>query len=62
MEQRIMNWMPAGILAYVRLTSGDMMQIMYTTAVGRIMMTVCLAVYVGAFCLAEKMMGELERV
>ena len=62
MEQRIMNWMPAGILAYVRLTSGDMMQVMYTTAVGRIIMTVCLAIYVGAFCLAEKMMGELERV
>lgn len=62
MEQRVMNLMPAGILVYICVTSGDMMQIMYTTITGRVVMTVCLAVYAGAFCLADRMLSSIESV
>lgn len=54
-EQKIMNLMPAGILIYICVTSPEMMQVMYTTLAGRVVMTVCLAVYLGAFELSKKM-------
>lgn len=61
MEQRIMNLMPAAILLYICVTSPEMMQVMYTTAVGRVVMTVCLGVYGGAFGMAEKMTESLQK-
>lgn len=54
MEQKIMNIMPAGILIYICVTSGEMMRVMYTTLTGRLVMTVCLLVYIGAFLLSEQ--------
>lgn len=62
MEQRVMNLMPAGILVYICVTSEEMMRVMYTTAMGRIVMTVCLALYAGAFCLADRMLSSIESV
>lgn len=59
-EQKVMNLMPAGILLYVCVTSPDMMQVMYTTLHGRMIMTVCLGIYIGAFYLAERMIASLR--
>ena len=59
-EQNVMNFMPAGILVYVSSTSAEMMQVMYTTLAGRLIMTLCLGVYIAAFFLSEKLMSELD--
>ncbi len=59
MEQKIMNLMPAGILVYICATSADMMRVMYTTLIGRLIMSVCLLVYIGAFLLSEKITASL---
>lgn len=53
-EQRLMNAMPIGILFYVSISSPDLLTVMYTTMAGRAIMTVCLAVYILAYLLAEK--------
>ncbi len=59
MEQKIMNLMPAAILVYICITSAEMMRVMYTTLIGRIVMSGCLAVYIGAFLLAERIISAL---
>ena len=53
-EQMIMNIIPIGIIVYVRLTSPNMMSIMYNSITGRIVMSVCLMIYVFAFFLGYK--------
>jgi tight adherence protein B len=45
LEAYIMDIAPLAVLAYVGLTGGGMMDVMYETFIGRIVMTVCLAVY-----------------
>lgn len=47
-EQKIMSVMPAFIILYMQLTSPGFLSVMYTSAFGAIVMTVCLAVYGGA--------------
>ncbi len=53
-EQMIMNIIPICIIVYVRLTSPNMMSIMYNSITGRIVMSVCLMIYVFAFFLGYK--------
>ncbi len=53
-EQRIMDMMPLFIVLYVDFTS-DMLEIMYKGLMGRTIMTVCLIVYIVAFCMGEKL-------
>ncbi|MDO4478943.1 MAG: type II secretion system F family protein [Lachnospiraceae bacterium] len=45
LEQKIMAVMPAFILVYMQITSPGFFDVMYETALGRILMTVCLVVY-----------------
>lgn len=59
MEQNIMNVVPAAIIGYVRITTPDYFDRMYHNAFGIAVMSVCLAVYVGAFALSRKIM-EIE--
>ena len=54
-EQRIMDVVPLLIVMYVDLTSKDMMNMMYHGILGRIVMTICLMVYIAAFVLGEKL-------
>lgn len=54
MEQKIMNIIPFGILAYVRLTSGDFLDVMYGNVLGIGIMSICLMVYVIAVLLADR--------
>ena len=55
-EQKIMNGIPFGIILYIDLTSPGFFQTMYHTWLGRICMTVCLGVYVGAVYLAKRIL------
>ena len=45
-EQMIMNFVPFIIIFYVRTTSPEMMDVMYKTLMGRVIMFLCLLVYV----------------
>lgn len=56
MEQKIMNVMPLFILAYVDLSFGDYLYMMYHSMIGIAVMTACLLAYLGAYFLSEKIM------
>ncbi len=54
LEQRIMNVIPMGILFFVDLTSPGFLQVMYSGVPGRLIMSLCLLVYGGAYLLSGK--------
>ena len=56
LEQNIMNLMPLGILAYLKISSGDLLSAIYGNAFGVCFMSICLGIYVGALILAEKIL------
>ena len=53
-EQMIMNLVPLFIILYMRLTSGSVINAMYDSVIGRVVMTVCLIVYIFALWLGDK--------
>lgn len=53
-EQAIMSLMPAGIILYLQFTFPALLSEMYTTAVGKIVMSCCLALYAVAYLLGNK--------
>ena len=53
-EQRIMNLRPYLIVLYVDLSSPGFFSQMYETAVGRVVMTGCLGVYLFSFRMGRK--------
>lgn len=57
MEQKIMNLMPLFILLYVDVSFGDYLDGMYHNVFGIAVMTLCLAVYVFAYYLSEKIVA-----
>lgn len=59
LEQKIMSLMPVLTVLYVDLTSPGFFAPMYETLAGRLVMTVCLAVYLGA-CLLSVRILEME--
>lgn len=56
MEQNIMNVIPIGMLAYLRIASSDYMSVMYGNVFGVVFMMICLIMYVFVIFLAEKML------
>ncbi|MDD3278643.1 MAG: type II secretion system F family protein [Lachnospiraceae bacterium] len=58
-EQMIMSIMPAAIIVYMQLSFPDMLNSMYHNPMGILIMTVCLAVYGGAWLLGRKIV-EIE--
>lgn len=57
LEQNIMVLMPPLIILYIDLSAGSMLLPLYESLLGRVIMTICLAVYVGAFFLSRKIMN-----
>lgn len=57
MEQKMMTFVPFGIIIYVSVTSPGFLDVMYETFAGRIIMTVCLAAYGLAYWMAEKIVN-----
>lgn len=55
-EMRIMYVVPIFILLYMSLFGSDMIQVMYETWKGRMIMTACLGVYLGVWLLGEKLL------
>ena len=54
MEERIMGCMPCGIILYLRLLSPGFLDPLYGNVLGAAVMTVCLAVYMAALRMGEK--------
>lgn len=54
-EQRIMTVMPAAVLLYVRVGSGEFLEGLYHNPVGILVATVCLAIYLSAYLLGKRM-------
>lgn len=55
-EQRIMNLIPFMIVFYVELSSPGFFDQMYGTMMGRVLMSVCLLVYLISFLLAKRIL------
>ena len=56
MEQRIMSAIPLLIDFYIELTSPGFFDLLYGTAAGRVVMTVCLGIYLGACSLSKRIL------
>lgn len=56
LEQNIMALMPPFIILYIDLSAGSILTPLYETFLGRVVMTVCLAVYIAAYFLSRKIM------
>ena len=56
MEQRIMSAIPLLIVFYIELTSPGFFDLLYGTAAGRVVMTVCLGIYLGACSLSKRIL------
>lgn len=56
-EQKVMNMIPFFIVIYIDLTSPGFFHVMYTTAIGKVVMTVCMVLYVLAFFISRKIMS-----
>ena len=56
LEQKIMSAIPIGIVSYLELTSPGFFDVLYTTMIGRGIMTGCLVIYLGSCWLAKHML------
>lgn len=56
LEQNVMNLVPFGILLYIELTSPEFLTALYGNSIGIAVMSVCLAVYGGAYYLSQKIL------
>ena len=54
LEQRIMNIVPFGILLYISAASEGFFDVLYRNAAGVVLMSICMAVYIGAVFLSGK--------
>lgn len=54
LEQNVMSVIPFAIILYVGATSAGYFDVLYTTVAGRMIMTVCMGIYVAAYMLAGK--------
>lgn len=59
MEQKIMNAVPFVIVFYMDVSSPGFFNVLYTTAAGRVIMTGCLLIYLGAIVWGQKIL-EIE--
>lgn len=57
LEQNIMALMPPLIILYVDLTAGSILAPLYQGILGRVIMFICLCVYIGAYFLSRKIMN-----
>lgn len=55
LEQKIMNAMPFLIIFYINITSPGYFDRLYHCVAGKLIMTLCLTIYVAAYVLSQKM-------
>ena len=60
LEQKVMEVMPFGISLYIAAAYPGYFETLYHSMTGIAVMTLCLAVYVGAYLLGEKILDRIE--
>lgn len=60
MEQRIMRVMPIGILLYIEWSTPGYFDTLYHNVSGILIMTACLCIYLGAYLIGERMLGQIS--
>lgn len=60
LEQKVMEAMPFGISLYIAAAYPGYFGTLYHSVTGIAVMTLCLAVYVGAYLLGEKILDQIE--
>lgn len=55
-EQKIMNMIPFFIVLFIDITSPGFFNIMYSTGIGRILMTLCMVIYITAYAIARRIL------
>lgn len=56
-EFKVMSVIPFAIIAYMKLSFPEFMEVLYGNALGIGVMSICLTVYAGAYCLGEKIVN-----
>ena len=56
LEQQVMNLVPLGMLLFLQISSWEYVKVLYHNFFGAMCMSICLAVYLSAMSLAEKIM------
>lgn len=59
LEFRVMTMIPLGMIAYLRLSFPEFLGVLYGNVAGAIVMTICLAIYVGAYEMGRRIV-EIE--
>lgn len=54
-EQKIMSVMPAAVLLYIRIGSGEFLEELYHNPAGIAVATLCLGIYLSAYLLGKRM-------
>ena len=54
LEFEIMCAVPFVIILYMKMTFGDFLNVLYGNMAGVIVMTVCLCVYIAAYCIGRR--------
>lgn len=54
-EQSVMSLMPLGMLLYLRITSGGFLEVLYESLAGKLLMAVCLVIYVVVWRLGKRL-------
>ena len=55
-EQKVMNLIPIGMLAFLQISAWDYVQILYHNVLGVLCITICLVIYILAIWMSEKIM------
>ena len=53
-EQKVMSVIPIGIILYLRISSGNYLSVLYHNALGIIIMTLCLIIYIISYAISDK--------
>ena len=56
-EFRVMSVIPFGIIGYMRFSFPEFMGMLYGNVLGVGVMSICLAIYIGAYCLGENIVN-----
>jgi len=56
-EQKVMNIFPLLIVLYIDITTPGFFELMYTSIVGRIFMSICLPIYIFAIVLSKRLLN-----
>ena len=56
-EQKVLNVLPIGIILVLSITTWEYMQPVFTTTIGRIMMTICMAMIALSWLISSKIIN-----